>query len=175
MLTSGAACAGAAQTRKTAKTGTMRRIAKRLARDSDDEPEGVEGRVQEDARVDAVRSRAEKGEPDSEDGDHGEACDEPVDEAERDADEEDRRGLSEALEQTVARAAELELLDDRRDDDDEDRERGERRDLARVAVLRDQALFALRVCELVDDSADDEDREQDSDRDGGGAAPRGRP
>ena len=160
-LTIGVAWAGAAQTKKTARTGAMRRIAKRLARDPNDEPEGVEGRVEQHARVDAVRPRAEVGEAGPEHEDDREARDQPVDEREREPDEQNGRGGPEALEESVADAAELELLDDRRDDYDDECEGRERGDLARVPVLRDQALLFLGVPELVDDSADDEDRDQD--------------
>src|SRR6476661_7500397 len=62
-LTIGFAWAGAAQTKKTARTGAMRRINKRLARDADKQSEGVEGRVEQHARVDAVRPGAEIGKP----------------------------------------------------------------------------------------------------------------
>src|SRR4029077_19787111 len=174
-LTIGCACAGAAQTKKTARTGAMRRIDKRLARDPDDEPEGVEGRVEQHARVDAVRPRAEVGEPGPEHEDDREARDQPVDEPEREADEQDGSGRAEALEQDEAHAAELELLDDRRNDDDDEGEGRERGDLARVPVLRDQALLLLGVPELVDDSADDEDGDQDEHRDPGSPLPGRRP
>src|SRR5207247_1981612 len=77
-LTIGFACAGAAQTKKSARIGASRRIAKRLARDSDDQPEGVEGGVEQHARVDAVRPRAEVGEPAAEHRDHGKAWDQSL-------------------------------------------------------------------------------------------------
>src|SRR4030095_1993578 len=77
--------------------------------------------------------------------------------------------------EAMAYPSELRLLDDRRARDDDDREPDERRDPARVPVLRDQTLLLFRVRELVDDPADDEHGDQDERCDPGRSLPRRRP
>ena len=79
--------------------------------------------------------------------------------------------LPERLEQPVAHAAEHELLDDRRHEDDDRRVRRELRCAARVEALRDQPLLLVGVAELRDDCGDDEDAEDDERRDAGGPPP----
>ena len=72
------------------------------------------------SRVDAVGSRADQREAGAEDDQDRQPLEQSVREPERDADPEDGGVAAERLEQRVAEPAEGELLDDRRDDDEDD-------------------------------------------------------
>ena len=139
--------------------------------DANGEAEGVERGVEDEAWIDARGFCPQVGEAKRKRCDHGKADHESVDEREGEGGEQDGRRLPERLEQRVAHAAEHELLDDRRDEDDDGGVRRELGRAARVEALRDQALLFVGIAELRDDRRDDEDDEDHDGRDAGGAPP----
>ena len=109
---------------------------------------------------------------------HEQRFEETVREAERETDEQDRRPAPEEAQQRLADAAERQLLDDRRDDREEDEVRGERARMRRLPVRRGQPLLlarALRQRQRRDDRLPCVDRDDDTDRKAERATPAARP
>ena len=116
--------------------------------------------------IDAVGAVAQVRERDPERDEDEQRLEQPVRDAERDADDEDRRPAAEEAEQRLAEPAEHQLLDDRRDDGEEHDVRGERARIARLPVRRRQPLLvarALRQREHGDDGRDCVDRHDRAD------------
>src|SRR6185369_13502081 len=91
----------------------------------------------------AVRPVAEPGERDAERNEHDQRLEEPVGEPEGNADEDDRRPLSEEAEQRLAGPAKGQLLDERRDRYEEDEVGGEGARVRRLpGHVRDPLLLA---------------------------------
>src|SRR5207237_1134935 len=123
-------------------------------------------------RVDAPGAAAQVRERRTEEDEERQRLDEPVREAERDPDEDDRGRPAEALEEREPEPAEGQLLDERREERDDDEVGREGARVRGLPARRRQALLLVRMQDGVEEERRDGDHDDDAEPDRRGTAPR---